>query len=399
MKERQQNRKQDDSSAFEHVQMQSRASSNQSQKNSEVSTTQTPHENQTFQQHRLEAQKLQVKGKHGTLTPGEQQQLTTLQMKMNDALQTKEENSSFGHNLANISINRAGTSKEKQPINKKQELEKNSEDDVLQMVPGTQDKASAGAGKELLEDKQGANRNKFKQDYPLVQELVDKIDSTQPHDKILEQLFNNFQKINFIYTAQYKKPESLLKGAREGDCKTLTETFQTVAKEYFGITNITIGEIKEPFVSEAGRTPHKGKEPNCDFEGSKKGWFFQNHYWAVWNNKVYDVLFLSHKAPEIDKAKQKDPLKSMLMPEGEYYETEKGKVVYPVGVRYSTVKLNVFQKAQNFMKNLSGSLAREANEIARSIQSFLTRGSRDDSGLDSLLGGLKKQQAASGENE
>ncbi|MBD2245319.1 hypothetical protein [Nostoc sp. FACHB-888] len=397
MKERQKNHNQDDSSAFEHVQMQSRTSSSQSQKHSQASTTQTPDE-QSFQQHQLEAQKLQVKGKHATLTPGEQQQLTTLQTKMNDALQTKEENSSLGHNLANISINRPGTLKEKQPINKKEELEQNSEDDVLQMMPDTQDKASASASKELSEQKQGANRNKFKQDYPLVQELVDKIDPAQPHEKILEQLFNNFQKINFIYTAQYKKPETLLKGAKEGDCKTLTETFQTVAKEYFGITNITIGEIKEPFVSEAGKTPHKGKEPNCDFDGSKKGWFFQNHYWAVWNNKVYDVLFLSHKAPEIDKAKQKDPLKSMLMPEGEYYETEKGKVVYPVGVRYSTVQLSVFQKAQNFMKNLSGSLARQGSEIARSIKSFLTRGSRDDSGLDSLLGGLKKQ-AAPGENE
>lgn len=384
MKEQQQNRKKDDSSVAEHVQMQSRTSNNQSQKQSQAPTTQTPHENQTFQQHQLEAQKLQVKGKHGTLTPGEQQKLTTLQAKMNDALQTKEENSS-GHNLANISINRASTSKDKQPKDKKQELEQNSKDDVLQMAPdGTKDKASATTSKEISEDKQSAKKNKFMQEYPLVKELVDKIDTTQAHDKILEQLFNNFKNISFIYTAQYKKPETLLKGAREGDCKTLAETFQTVAKEYFGITNVTLGEIKEPFVSEAGRTPHKGKEPNCDFDDSKKGWFFQNHYWAVWNNKVYDVLFLNHKAPEIDKTKQKDPLKSSFMPEGEYYETEKGKVVYPVGVRYSTAKLSVFQKAQNYMKNLSGRLVSEATH---SIQSFFTTGTRDDSGLDSILGG------------
>lgn len=390
MKEKQQNKKQEDSSA----------SSKQSQKHSEAPTTQAPSE-QSFQKNKMEAQKLQVKGKYGTLAPEEQQQLTTLQTKMDDALSHEGNKSQSGHNLANISVNRTGaSSKEKQPVNHLQELEENSDKSVVQMAPvNSQEKASGSTSTGLLQNTKDANKEKFIQEHPLAKDLIGQISTTQPHDKILDQLFNNFKNIDFVYTARYKNPETLLKGTKEGDCKTLAETFQTVAKEYFGITNVTIGAIKEPFLSEAGKPPHKGKESNCDFDDGKKGWFFENHYWAVWNNKIYDVLFMSNKAPEIDKSKQKDPLKSMFMPEGEYYETEKGKVVYPVGNRYSTVKLSVFQKAQNFIKNLSGSLAREADKIINSIQSFLTRGTRNDSGLDMLLGEIKKKQAASEENK
>ncbi len=69
--------------------------------------TQQEMENQTFQQEKLEATKLEIQAKHSTLTPEDTKRLSVLQAKMNGWVQTRLEDASrFGHNLSNISVKR-----------------------------------------------------------------------------------------------------------------------------------------------------------------------------------------------------------------------------------------------------------------------------------------------------
>jgi thiol-disulfide isomerase/thioredoxin len=222
----------------------------------------------------------------------------------------------------------------------------------------------------------------FLSNYAVAKELVQGIDEALPPERILDQLLNNFKNISFKYTMTYKQGITLLKGTREGDCRTLAEAFQTVAQEYFGIKNVAIEQIKKPFLSEAADTVYQGRKRNCD---NGKRWFFQNHYWATWNNKVYDVLFLSNKKTEVDMARQENPLKSMFMPEEEYYETEKGKVVYLRGHEYLTIELGMFDKLKNFVNNLGRWLARDMSAIINQIQKLLSRSGNNTSDLESLM--------------
>jgi hypothetical protein len=75
----------------------------------------------------------------------------------------------------------------------------------------------------------------------------------------------------------------------------------------------------------------------------------------------------------------------MLMPEGEYYETEKGKVVYPRGHEYLTMELSMFEKLKNFVNNLGKWLAKEMSAIINQIQKLLSRGGNNNSDLASLM--------------
>jgi len=411
MKERSLNRKQADSVTSQSSQLQSRVDTAQGQLHSQKPLTQAEVENQEFQQHKIEATKLRIQAKYNSLTPEGEKRLTVLQAKMDGLLHTREENASqFGHSLSTISVNRPeissvqmqpATIKDKLPISEpliQPSLQQKPES--IHRMPSATEKKQDGQTTEAAstskqadaENKSVDRKQKFLNDYSVARDLVNNIDETLAPDKILEQLFKNFEKIDFTYTMVNKSHETLLKGTKEGDCQTLARAFKAIAEECFGITNITINQIKEPFLSEAGKTPHKGKEFNCEFENGKKGWFFQNHYWATWNNKIYDVLFLSHNRTEVDKARQTQPLKSMFMPEEEYYETEKGKIVYPIGKGYSTAPLSLFDKAKNFVKNLGNGLYRDTGKIINSIRSFFTSGARNDSGLDSLLGELKKDE-------
>jgi hypothetical protein len=90
----------------------------------------------------------------------------------------------------------------------------------------------------------------------------------------------------------------------------------------------------------------------------------------------------------------------MFMPKGEYYETSKGKVVYPVGDKYFTVKMSVFEKANNFMKNLKDSTPEEMSKIVSSLTSYFTAvGRKDDSTLDSLLKEIESKKKALSNSE
>jgi hypothetical protein len=401
-----------DSSATvsEEAQFQSQplANKTQQQTNNKPSLSQTEIENQEFQQHQIEATKLAIQAKHGTITPEGQTQLTLLQAKMNDVLQRRVEQSSGGHNLEKIALHhpdRIPSVQAKlaiaQPGDKfEQEADQTAATVANQINQTTIQKQ--GTSQTATSQNQASNaqeagnstpnpKQTFLNNYAVAKELVQGIDEALPQDKILDQLLNNFKKISFKYTTTYKQGVTLLKGTREGDCRTLAEAFQTVAQEYFGIKNVTIEQIKKPFLTEADETVYQGKKRNCD---NGKRWFFQNHYWAAWNNKVYDVLFLSNKRPEVDMARQENPLKSMLMPEGEYYETEKGKVVYPRGNEYLTTELTTFEKLKNFVKNITGLLYKNVDSVINRIQGLLTRGGNNTSDFESLIREVENNRAS-----
>ncbi|WP_373527558.1 hypothetical protein [Nostoc sp.] len=370
-------------------------------------------ENQKFQKYHFEATKLQIQAKHGTITPQGEERLTVLQAKINESLQQgKEHSSQFGHNLSKMAIKRADSVSlaSMQPLIQpqltigqpgdkyEQEADRVAASVVNQMNPPTlqnqdaqQSKLSAKTEKILAVDNSANRKQKFLQEYSLAKTLVNGIEETLPEDKILEQLFKNFENIQFKYTMVSKSHETLLKGSPEGDCQTLARAFKKVAEEYFGIKKITIESLLKPFISEGGKTPYRGQDPNCD---DGKRWFFQNHYWAVWNGKVYDVLFLSQKRIEPDKAKQVQPLTSMLMPEQEYYETEKGKIVYPIVNKYSTVEINIFEKLKNFVNNLGRFFSNNMSAVINKIRSLFAQSGNNASDFDSLMRELEQDKTS-----
>ncbi|MFM5980556.1 MAG: hypothetical protein ACKO9I_08475, partial [Sphaerospermopsis kisseleviana] len=359
--------------------------------------------------------KLQLQAKQGTITPEGQTQLTLLQAKMNDVLSKRSEHGSgFSHTLGQIAlhhpdripssgspyliqpkltIGQPGDQYEQEADTVAATVVNQINQDTIQKQQTTQTASSQNeVGNVATADNSAANpKQQFLSNYAVAKELVQGIDESLAQDKILEQLLQNFKKISFKYTMSYKQGTTLLKGTREGDCRTLAEAFQTVAQEYFGIQNIKIEEIKKPFLSEADETFYQGRKRNCD---NGKRWFFQNHYWASWNGKIYDVLFLSDKRPEVDMARQESPLKSMLMPEGEYYETEKGKVVYPRGNEYLTVELSMFEKLKNFVKSLSSLMSRNLDSITNRIRDLLTRGGNNNSDFESLITEVQKNRTS-----
>lgn len=418
MKERLQIYKKADSSTskLELSRLPSHQSTDKAKLQSNTPLTQVEIENQEFQQHKIEATKLQIQAKYGSLTPEGEERLTVLQAKMNGFLQNRgEQGSGFVHNFDKIATNRPQETADlvqtkltiSQPGDKyEQEADRvaaavvnqmntaNLQDQVLPAREDSQTTSEAGQTPNTLSEQ----KQKFLQDYLLAKELVNGIDETLPTEKILESLFFNFKNIGFNYTMVSKSHENLLKGTREGDCQTLSRAFKKVAEEYFGIGDINIESMAKPFLSESGKTPYRGREPNCD---DGKRWFFQNHYWVTWNNKIYDVLFLSHKQAQIDMARQVDPLKSMLMPEEEYYETEKSKIVYPYKNKYSTAELATFEKIKNFVKNLSKWLYKDIGAIASKIQALFIRNA-STSEFDSLMRELQNnqiQEATSRESE
>ncbi|MBW4599429.1 MAG: hypothetical protein KME29_07400 [Calothrix sp. FI2-JRJ7] len=304
-------------------------------------------ENQEFKQHQIEATKLKIQAKHGTITSQGQERLTVLQAKMDNVLQNK---------APSTNILQRVQSKDKAPVASKDE------------------------------EKAAAEKEAFLKKYPVAKKLIAGINEQAETKEILKNLFNNFKNIGFKYTMVNKSHEKLLEGTLEGDCQTLARAFKAVAEGYFGIQGIKVGDdqssIQKPFISEAGKTPYQGREPNCD---NGKRWFFQNHYWAVWNGQIFDVLFLSDKKTEADMARQKNPLKSMLMPEEEYYETEKGKIVYPYTDKYSTAELGMFEKLKNFVNNVGGRLYKDISGVTNQIRSLFSRGGNNNSDFESLM--------------
>ncbi|MBR8841047.1 MAG: hypothetical protein DSM106950_45630 [Stigonema ocellatum SAG 48.90 = DSM 106950] len=91
--------------------------------------------------------------------------------------------------------------------------------------------------------------------------------------------------------------------------------------------------------------------------------------------------------------RQEQPVKSLLMPEQEYYETEKGKVVYPYGKKYSTAELGMFEKLKNLVNNLGKSLYKEASAIISRIRGLYIRSGNNNSDFESLIREVQNNQA------
>ena len=221
-------------------------------------------------------------------------------------------------------------------------------------------------------------QNKFIEDYSLARELIKDIEpslaSSDPN-KLLFQLMSNFEKINFTYTRSKSPPgEDLLKGNRTGDCQTLATAFQLVAEGYFGVKGIELRNVKDNFlINQTIEAPYAEGKPNCD-QGKK--WFFDNHHWAEYQGTVYDVLFQSNQLLDQDKTKG-GVRKSMFMPYGEYWETDKGTIVYYTSdYKYSTVPLSVYEKLSNMSNYLSESFVNQIKAL------FLKN---DLSNLDNLM--------------
>jgi hypothetical protein len=396
MKQRLQISKEGDSSAThsKETQFHLHPSTQKTQQDTNKTLSQTDIENEEFQQHQIEAINLQLQAKQGIITPEAQTQLTLLQAKMNDVLYRRvKQGSNFGNNLGKIVFHhpdRMPFSNLPHVVQPKLTIgqpgdQYEQEADTVATIQNQTNKDEAKTGTTDTDNGVADKKQQFLSNYTVAKELVEGIEENlaqdQP-DKILDQLLQNFQKISFKYTMSYKQGTTLLKGTREGDCKTLAEAFQTVAQEYFGIADIKIEQIKKPFLSEANDTVYQGRKRNCD---QGKRWFFENHYWVTWNGKIYDILFLSNKRPEVDMARQENPIKSMLMPEGEYYETEKGKVVYCRGNEYLTIELSMFEKLKNLTNNFSNLMSKNLDSIINRIRDLLTRGGNNNSDFESLV--------------
>jgi hypothetical protein len=82
----------------------------QTQKASVTPKTKKDIENEAFQQQKVEATKLEIQAKYGTITPEGKESLSILQAKMDGLLTSRLGQASlFGHNFANISVRRPET--------------------------------------------------------------------------------------------------------------------------------------------------------------------------------------------------------------------------------------------------------------------------------------------------
>ncbi len=82
----------------------------QAKNESITAKTQQDIENETFALQQMEATKLEIQAKFGSITPEGQERLDVLQAKMNGLLLSRVKTASqFGHNIANISLKRLDT--------------------------------------------------------------------------------------------------------------------------------------------------------------------------------------------------------------------------------------------------------------------------------------------------
>ena len=383
------------SSSPKKSQVNSRKSVTPDQKNQE-----SDQKNQELKKYQMEATKLKIQQKHGNINAQGKKRLALLEAKIS-ALQGKAAGNSN-------SEKKALTDKDSETISEKTV---SSDEKVLQREK-VEDKDKAAIDK--IDQKDQANqqvvspeekaaeikKEKFLEKYPVAEKLVAGIDQKSNKTEILRQLLENFKNIGFNYITKNKSYimkdksyEKLLEGNLEGDCQTLARAFKAVAEGYFDIKGIKVDDnqssIKKPFITEGDKIIDSSVEPNCD-DGKK--WFFQNHYWAVWNGQVFDVLFLREQKPEADMVKQNQSLKSSLMPEQQYYETEAGKIVYPNQGKYSTAELKTFEKLTSFIEKISQQSHNELDKVIAQIKSLYARGGDNTSDFETLMQDIEKQR-------
>ena len=383
--------------------------------------------NQELKKYQIEATKLKIQQKHGTITPQGQKQLALLEAKIND-LQGKAAGKSDSEKQAltdkeseNVSEKTENsdekviqtekvedTEKESENVSEKTE---NSDKNVIQ-TEKVEDKDKATTDKNDKQEKANQKvvspeetaadikKQKFLKKYPLAEKLISGIPQDAKKPEILKKLLENFKDIGFKYNAKNKSDttndtnsERLLQGNLEGDCQTLALAFKAVAEGYFDIKGIKVDDressIKQPFLTEGDKIIDSSVEPNCD-DGKK--WFFQNHYWAVWNGQIFDVLFDREQEPEADKVRQKQSLKSSLIPEQQYYETESGKIIYPNQGKYLTGEIQTFEKLTSFIEDIGKNSPHELEKIIAQIRSLYAKGGDRNSDFETLMQDIEKKR-------
>lgn len=342
--------------------------------------------NQELKKYQVEATKLKMQQKHGSINPQGQKQLALLEAKIN-ALQGKPAGKSDAEK-------QASTDKKSKNVPEKAKVE-----DKDQAATNNKEKANQ---KVLSPEEQAADikKQKFLKKYPLAEKLISGIPQDAKKPEILKKLLENFKDIGFKYNAKNKSDttndtnsERLLQGNLEGDCRTLALAFKAVAEGYFDIKGIKVDEnessIKKPFLTEGDKTIDSSVEPNCD-NGQK--WFFQNHYWAVWNGQVFDVLFDREQEPQVDMVREKQSLKSSLIPEQQYYETESGKIIYPNKGKYLIGELQTFEKLTKFIKEMSKTSPQDIGKIITQIRSLYAKGGDRNSDFETLMQDIEKKR-------
>ncbi|MGB6300590.1 MAG: hypothetical protein WBF90_31065 [Rivularia sp. (in: cyanobacteria)] len=373
------------------------SSAKKTQNNSKKSSV-PDKKNQELKKYQMEATKLKIQQKHGTLNSQGQKQLALLQAKIN-ALQGKaagesnSENKSLteknSENISEKTVNSDEKVVQREKVEDKDKTAKDKKEKPNQQVVSPEEKAA-----EL-------KKQKFLEKYPVAEKLVAGIDRKSKQSQILKQLLENFKNIGFKYKTKKeshsmddkdKSYEKLLSGNLEGDCRTLALAFKAVAEGYFDIKGMQVdneSSIKQPFLTEGDKIIDSSVEPNCD--GGQK-WFFQNHYWAVWNGQVFDVLFMREQETKADMVSQSQSLKSSLMPEQQYYKTDSGKIVYPNQGKYLTAELKTFEKLTSLIEDISKNSPRELDNIVVQIKSLYAKGGDINSDVETLIQDFEKKR-------
>ena len=342
--------------------------------------------NQELKKYQVEATKLKIQQKHGGITTQGQKQLALLEAKIN-ALQGKVAGKSDSEKQASTDKKSENVS-EKTKVEDKDKAATDKKDKANQKVVSPEEKAA------------DIKKQKFLKKYPVAEKLISGIAQEAKNPEILKKLLENFKNLGFKYNTKNKSDttndtsyERLLQGNLEGDCQTLARAFKAVAEGYFGIKGIKVDDsessIKKPFLTEGDKTIDSSVEPNCD---NGKKWFFQNHYWAVWNGQVFDILFDRNEKPQVDMVKEKQSVKSSLMPEEHYFETQSGKIVYPNQGKYLTGELQTFEKLTKFLEEMSKTSPQDIDKIVTQIKSLYAKGGDRNSDFEGLMQDIEKKR-------
>lgn len=215
-----------------------------------------------------------------------------------------------------------------------------------------------------------ALHDKFLEKYPNTTDLLNGINLDEKDGECLKKLKENFVNSKFEYTMATTNVEAFLSGKRDGDCKTLAETFKKIAHECLGIKSVKLGyKGKDFFIPNGGKVlDSKGLTGNVD---NGKHWVFTNHYWVESPIGNIDLLFLGK---EVSESKWIDKTGEGKEGEIEYRTFDKYKVYMSnydtLMNRYATN----FEVAQMGQEAASASIAAKINVNKSNNNTFLQRG-------------------------
>ena len=90
--------------------------------------------------------------------------------------------------------------------------------------------------------------------------------------------------------------------------------------------------------------------------------------------------------------REKQSLKSSLIPEQQYYETESGKIIYPNQGKYLTGELQTFEKLTKFIKEMSKTSPQDIGKIITQIRSLYAKGGDRNSDFETLMQDIEKKR-------